>query len=317
MMSSVRAANYRDQLLQVIDTYMDAEKQNNEKSAGVRRARSLKTTVEVQLLAVEKLTDRQLIWRVLDYAGMEHGTGPLQTSSILRLRILEDLCETLLISEKAIKHECELALCRELQMHMSPLSPPGIFYFEDKNDIKKTAMLTLIKKNLKRIYSYDDRLASMLVQHVTGAINEYIDKESVRYFGDANARQARAVLETIRVQWVMHENLNENQMLWRLHEQLILPHGEGIFGCNAALRQNIAGALCRFLHCDEKKIAADVDLRTGPSHFRHSWFGPVFIPATDGSIYYDVCCRHIAMRLKDQSPKMDHPYEMRSFAKYA
>lgn len=313
MMSATRGS-YQDQLIEVIDKYIQDVKKNNLDSAGVKRALLLKSAVNWRLTVVEKLTDRQLIWRMLDYAAMQRGIGPLETSTQLRLRILRDLCDCLMISDVSIKKESDLVRCQELKIAMSSPFPPGIFYFEDNDNVAKIAMVNLIKKCLKRIYSYDDQQSRDLVLHLAGVLNGYIEGESTKCFSEPNCSLARHALEVMRAEWVMHENLNEEQMLWRLYEQLTMPGMQGMFDFDLKLRGRMLAALCQFLHCNENQINADINNRIGHSYFQLSWFGPVFVPAIDDRVYHAVRCQHILTKLEERSPLLSNRNEMRTLS---
>lgn len=262
--------NFQDTLDTVINDYIQKNKDKYLKRTGVERAEALKRLL--LSLKTEKLSREQLMWRLLSYIKMEHGTGPLDTSTELRMAILN-----FLVSDKAAKVDKQVigaaydAMYQVELKAMAQCAEVGMWYHIDIQKIEMRAKLLHVEKNLSAMSADAAIPAVEFKDKVLAAIDAYIAQANADWYNrlflkSTGIKRAAELKKFISEQLVGTEKLNNHQLCARILELASMPVGSGqpIFDTSKDLRNAVLTSMCDFLKLDERKLLGIIDVKAAP-----------------------------------------------------
>ncbi len=290
--------DYHAQLQRVISKYIESNQQNNPASQGVKRALALQRHISFQLIEIEKLNKRQLLWRMLDYVGMEDGCGPLGTSKILRTEISSHLCRYLKISDLVIQDALELLQVYEIKMSMGMYVPPGAMHFSECYDLETQAMLQSARDKIIAIPFECFMVENNVANKLSGIIQAYENTAS-RWFAAKGIVCAAHLRKVMTDQWLALEHLDERQLVCRLYEHLAMPTwgGQGLFGNSRDLRSRMLTAICQYLQLNEVAMTMEIREICRERVVPFSHLGPVLQMPDDQLVEINVRLKHIDQAL--------------------
>jgi hypothetical protein len=253
--------SYSSALINTIDCYMDEVESLRLKRAGYDRALELKIHILTTLTRVEQLNDTQLMWRMFEYTGMISGVGPLDTSKLLREKLLGHLLRTLKITPQQIEAKRSEITALEIQAFAaSGAASHGSTYVPDYDRILNDAKRALIKKALsEQAQLLQGSLDCQYLITLFNTIENYKLSAAQAWFKGEGLKRADHVSKIVS-DWVMVEKLNDRQVLARLYEHLMMPSGQdnGLMGTSLQLRTEIVEGMFTYLKLDEAALAEKV-----------------------------------------------------------
>lgn len=262
--------NFQTALVQAINDYIQKNKDKYLKRTGVERAQTLKRLL--LSLQTEKLSREQLMWRLLSYIKMEHGTGPLDTSTELRMAILN-----FLVSDKAAKvdeqfiSETYNAMYQVELKAMAQCAEVGMWYHIDLQKIEMNAKLRHVENNLSAMSAHAAAPAVEFKDKVLAAIDDYITKANADWYNrlflkSTGIKRAAELKKFISEQLVGTEKLDDRQLCARILELASMPVGGGqpIFDTSKDLRNAVLISMCDYLKLDERKLLGVINEKAAP-----------------------------------------------------
>ncbi len=272
--------DYAPGLLAAIDEYIRNRKLKNPQSSGIDRAFALRQRVERKLLLVEGLSERQLMWRMFDYVFMPRLAEPFGTSKVLRLAVLEHLCNYLRVSNQMLA-VTERKL-REEELKLFAEYPLPLQYYQSSDKvIREKALRYLITTALQQVVTEEKvQKQSRLMEMLKPVFAE---------------NSAEKIYNQIEEQWVNIERLNHHQLQCRVSEQLYLTmsSGHGVLGDESRLRMKIAKVLSESLDIDAAMLRKEIDSETSGPFYLRSPFGPIYETLTFDKIMLTTYLQHI------------------------
>lgn len=262
-----KALPYEDQLLWIIQYYIQERSKLKKDSRGIDRAHRLIDHINTQLLVVERLNTRQLQSRILNYALADSGLGIFESSYTLRKMIVAHLCESLDVSEEMIAKRYELLMLLDIKTALATPLFIGLFYFPDEKENYMHAMLLEAQIALLKL----PRFASGKSNQTLDAINRVLDA-SIPYQGlEFVTRLKKYILG----QWLRMDGLDENQMIWRMVEELEQPLRPEFRDVKQKLCVAMLRALSQCAKCDEDEICEKLKDITPAYPGKLSMLGPI------------------------------------------
>lgn len=272
--------SFQASLIAVVNDYIEKNKDKFLKRTGVERAEMLRRLLSS--LKTEKLTREQLMWRLLSYIKMEHGTGPLDTSSELRMAILN-----FLVSDKGIKVDDKLVTQTRTAMYqvelrvMQHCAEVGYWYPINDQKIEMNAKLLQAEKKLSAMSANADAPAAEFKDKVLAAIDAYINKANEAWYNrmflkSTGIKRAAELKKLISEQFVGTEKLDDLQLCARILELASMPvgYGQSIFDTSKDLRNVVLTSMCDFLKLDEQELRNKIYDKATP-HIVPTTLGPV------------------------------------------
>ena len=236
------AESYQKKLISEISKYISESQEKYFKGYGLDRASKLKTSISDQLVDAEGLNETQLMWRIYSYLKMNTGEGPLDTSTDLRNRLLDQLCAQLSVTD-ANKADEKIAITIKQFAGLSPQMNDA--------ELTKVVKLNCVQKALLTRRQEVQEKQIELHQSLQRSIG-------LCKLEDFESGCANRLLEEINGQWSVIEGLNTLQIYARVIELARMPMGKGLFGTSQFLRSQIVDDMCQQFKLDKAMVEAVV-----------------------------------------------------------
>lgn len=303
------AEDFRVELLNIIDVYIEKNKNRIFKRTGVERAKSLQKLIS--RMVVEDLTNQQVMWRLLSYARMDYGFGPLDTSTDLRRDLLGFMAAYLKVDRALVDASYSAMFMTDLKV-MQRCAEMGVWYPIDSDNLVAKARAIHIEKKLNEVQVFNpspsvevkDRLLAAIDQYKTAANDGWFN----RWFKKEGRERADKLKTFISEQLVGKELLDERQLCARLLELARMPVGvgQGIFDTSKDLRHAVLVCMSHYLGLDENVLAQEISEASKPVFVPNN-LGPIGHIPDVKMVSVEARIRHIQKALyAGELPRAEH-----------
>lgn len=256
---------YSDRAIRAIDDYLEEIKNKWFRNTGRERAAQLKNTIRY-IQKHEQLTDTQMMWRLYELTSMAHGEGPFGSSTLLRKYVYKCIATQLGILDSQVERVAVAEQSSDVKAFAATASAGtyGSVYVPMRDDVaREIAYRKLIYRELCNEQHLDDELtpSESYKDALLRELKAYRASLKGHCFGVKFGRRsgfdrADQLIKHIENELVARQQLNDEQLMWRMRYLLAAENGSGLMGTSTELRRCLTNQLCNMLLTQAERDSA-------------------------------------------------------------